>query len=126
MSIPTADDLARMRADAEALMPDLCDITDPGDITETDSGGSTISGGSTVTGTACRLSSAVAAAQRAFGEQLASVADAMLALPAGTAIRAGWTVTVNGDAYDVTSVVAAGMWGTAVRALLKRSSAIGG
>jgi hypothetical protein len=140
MTMPTLGQLAAMRADVQAVsMPDRAAITDPGTPGTDAGGGGTISGPSTTNDIPCSLTpSGSQSAIREFGEQLTADADWMLGLPAGTAIKTGWTVVVTRDSTRLATGMPAAVsltiievskpstLGVRVRALCREGVTIGG
>jgi hypothetical protein len=100
--ILTAGELADIRADMAATLPDTCTITStPG--VQNDSGGWS-DGTPVATDIACRLGP-VAGRERVLGGRVVEESDAVLTLPHDAEVAGADTITHDGTVYQVVDVL---------------------
>src|SRR5690349_5592668 len=96
--ILTAGEMADIRADMEAILPDTCTITRTPNV-QNDSGG-WADGTPVATDVACRLGP-VAGRERVLGGRVVEESDAVLTLPYDADVEGADTITHGGTVYQV-------------------------
>lgn len=101
----TSGELARARADTEALLPDTCEISRV--TLEPDGAGGQTETWETIATVACRVApSGQSPQERAVAERVASVSTWTITLPAETDVKVGDRLTIGARTFAVAGVLA--------------------
>lgn len=121
MSIPTADDLATMRADAQELMPETWVLENPNQNADDGQGGrttvwETVASGSAAAGTGARLMPAgYQAREQIMHERPTAIGAWTITLPRGTAVEPQHRIVINGRSFYVAGQGGPHTWDTAIQ-----------
>lgn len=118
MSLFTAAELADLRAEQAAAMPDTCTLVTvtPG----ADDGGGGFGAPTTATASAaCRVGQPTGD-ELVIASRLGQRVDVAITLPHDAAITTGGQIIAGGVTYEVLSTNAGGSWNTATRCLCRR------
>lgn len=119
MSMPSSEEINRIRTDIEAsVLPDTCMILSPTN-TPDGQGNYAIGWGTVVASVACRIDP-VRVGEELIGEGLREDFEFVLTVPQGTDIELDYRIVHNGTTYNVTGTKAGGSWEAHGRALLKK------
>lgn len=125
--IPSAAELARMRADMENVtLPDTCNILSVTKVSD-GQGGVTETWGTAIASVACRLDLftsrgvGIIGSETVVGAALKPYSTWILSVPYGTALTSANRVEVDSNTYNVVEVDAGRSWGGNVRATLEKT-----